>query len=158
MNIARIAGPLIAGTLAFAPARAAGAAGAAETPDLPRVAAVPGGVVVLPLETGGELPPVATLDGARAMVLRDGERWLAVVGVPLDVEPGRLELVVGRDGETTRLGFEVAPKQYAIQRLTVAPGQVDLSEADLTGAYIVTANLANANLSGTTMPDSTVHR
>jgi murein DD-endopeptidase MepM/ murein hydrolase activator NlpD len=99
--------------------------------ELPVTAAVPGGVVALPIDAPGDVPPVATLDGARVMVLRDGERWLAVVGIPLDTKPGRQELVVSRHGATSRLGFDVAPKQYATEKLTVPPGQVNLSKQDL---------------------------
>jgi len=104
---------------------------AALADDLPRTAAVPGGVVTIPIEAASGPPPVATLDGARTLVLRDGDRWLAVVGIPLAAKPGRQELVVGRGGKTERLAFEVSEKEYAVQRLKVAPGQVDLSKADL---------------------------
>ena len=109
----------------------AAAAASALTGVLPRMAAVPGGVVVLPIEGPAATVPVATLDGARTMVLRDGDRWLAVVGIPLDTKPGRQELVVSQGGRTARLGFDVAAKQYEVQRLKVAPGQVDLSKANL---------------------------
>lgn len=98
---------------------------------LPRSAAVPGGVVMIPVEAPAEARPVATLDGARVMVLPDGKRWLAVAGIPLDTKPGRHELVVGHSGRTERLAFEVAAKEYAVQRLNVAPGKVDLSKRDL---------------------------
>jgi murein DD-endopeptidase MepM/ murein hydrolase activator NlpD len=98
---------------------------------LPRTAAVPGGVVAIPIEATPGPPPVATLDGARTLVLRDGDRWLAVVGIPLTTKPGRLELVVGRGGKTERVAFDVSAKEYAVQRLKVAPGQVDLAKADL---------------------------
>ncbi len=105
---------------------------AADAPDrLPHTSAVPGGVVALPIEGPADAPPVATLDGARVMVLREDGRWLAVVGIPLDTKPGRQELVVGRGGRSLRLGFDVAAKAYDAQKLTVAPGQVDLSKRDL---------------------------
>jgi murein DD-endopeptidase MepM/ murein hydrolase activator NlpD len=58
-------------------------------------------------------------------------RWLAIVGIPLDTKPGRRELVVGQGGKSERLGFDVAAKTYDVQKLTVAPGQVDLSKHDL---------------------------
>lgn len=98
---------------------------------LPRTAAVPGGVVILPIEAPADARPVATLDGARAMVLRDGERWVAVVGIPLDTRPGRRELVVGHGGTSAKLAFEVKEKKYDVQKLKVAPSQVDLSRKDL---------------------------
>jgi murein DD-endopeptidase MepM/ murein hydrolase activator NlpD len=98
---------------------------------LPQTSAVPGGVVTLPIDAPADAQPVATLDGARAMVLRDGDQWIAVVGIPLDTKPGRQELVVGYGGTTERLPFDVAAKQYAVQKLRVAPSQVDLSKRDL---------------------------
>ena len=98
---------------------------------LPQTSAVPGGVVILPVDAPADARPVATLDGARTMVLRDGDRWIAVVGIPLDTKPGRLELVVGQGGTTERLSFDVAAKHYDVQKLKVAPGQVDLSKRDL---------------------------
>jgi murein DD-endopeptidase MepM/ murein hydrolase activator NlpD len=98
---------------------------------LPRTSAVPGGVVVLPIDAPADARPVATLDGARAMVLRDGERWVVVVGIPLGTQPGRLELVVNRGTGTERLGIDVVDKKYDVQKLKVAPSQVDLSKRDL---------------------------
>lgn len=98
---------------------------------LPRTSAVPGGVVTIPIEAPAEALPVASLDGARTLVLREEGRWLAVVGIPLDTEPGRLELVVNHGGKTERLAFDVAAKAYDVQKLKVAPGQVDLSRRDL---------------------------
>jgi len=98
---------------------------------LPRTSAVPGGVVVLPIDAPAGARPVATLDGARAMVLRDGDRWVVVVGIPLGTKPGRQELVVNHGGQTERLGFDVGGKTYDVQKLKVAPSQVDLSKKDL---------------------------
>jgi murein DD-endopeptidase MepM/ murein hydrolase activator NlpD len=92
---------------------------------------VPGGVVTLPLDvpTGGE--PLVTFNGARAMVLPHAGRWLAVIGIPLDTTPGRSEVVVREGSTTTRVGFDVAVREYAVQKLTVPSGQVNLSKADL---------------------------
>jgi len=114
---------------ALLPAVTAWAADASEA--LPRTSAVPGGVVTIPIDTAADDRPVATLDGARVLVLREDKRWIAVVGIPLDTKPGRRELVVGQGGKSERLGFDVAAKTYDVQKLTVAPGQVDLSKRDL---------------------------
>ena len=65
------------------------------------------------------------------MVIRDDDRWVAVVGIPLGTEPGPRQLVVNHSGKTLRLDFDVAAKQYGVQKLKVAPGQVDLSKRDL---------------------------
>jgi murein DD-endopeptidase MepM/ murein hydrolase activator NlpD len=114
---------------ALLPAAIARAADASDA--LPRTSAVPGGVVTIPIDAPADARPVATLDGARVLVLREDKRWLAVVGIPLDTKPGRRQLVVGQGGQSERLGFDVAAKTYDVQKLTVAPGQVDLSKRDL---------------------------
>jgi murein DD-endopeptidase MepM/ murein hydrolase activator NlpD len=68
---------------------------------------------------------------ARTMVLRDGDQWLAVIGIPLGTAPGRHSVVIQQGSVTTRVGFDVAAKEYAVQKLTVPPGQVNLSSGDL---------------------------
>ena len=99
---------------------------------LPQAALVPGGVLILPIESTAAQAPVVMLDGQRAMVLRSAGRWVAVVGLPLSEKPGHATIVVrnGTDAEKS-VGFEIADKQYVTQSLKVAPGQVDLSKEDL---------------------------
>lgn len=108
-----------------------GTAGARLPGGLPSTLSVPGGLVVLPIEAPADALPVASLDGARVMVLRDQDGWLAIVGIPLATKPGRQELVVSHGGKTGRLAFHVDAKEYDVQHLKVAPGQVDLSKRDL---------------------------
>lgn len=105
-------------------------------PVLPRARAVPGGIVLVdagPASDHGGIAPVVTLDGTRTMVVRDGDRWTAVVGVPLSQSaPARIEVVLKyRDGSERRVGVDIGSKEYATQRLRVKPGQVNLSKADL---------------------------
>jgi murein DD-endopeptidase MepM/ murein hydrolase activator NlpD len=119
--------------LATLPAAALGALNVRAQGDLlPHAAPVPGGVAILKLGTA-DTAPVARVNGERALVLRDAQEWLAVVGIPLDASPGdTLPLVIeraGRGPETLSIG--VRPKHYATQRLNVKPGQVDLSAEDL---------------------------
>ncbi|MBX3702884.1 MAG: peptidoglycan DD-metalloendopeptidase family protein [Steroidobacteraceae bacterium] len=120
---------MLAAVVALAQAQAPDSASLAGR--LPRTEAVPGGVVAIPIEGPPDAEPVVTLDGARAMVLKDADGWLAIVGIPLSARPGRHELVVGRAGATARIGFDVAAKEYAVQRLKVPPAQVDLSKENL---------------------------
>jgi murein DD-endopeptidase MepM/ murein hydrolase activator NlpD len=87
---------------------------------------VPGGVVTLPIEGPAGVEPVVTFVGARAMVLRDAGRWLAVVGIPLGTSPGPNHVVVKRGKTTARVSFDIAAKEYA-----VPPNQVNLSKSDL---------------------------
>ena len=98
---------------------------------LPRTSAVPGGVVTIPIEGPADVEPVVTFDGARAMVLRDTANWLAVVGIPLGTSPGHEQAVVKQGNAKTHVAFNIAAKEYAIQKLTVPPSQVNLSKKDL---------------------------
>jgi murein DD-endopeptidase MepM/ murein hydrolase activator NlpD len=67
----------------------------------------------------------------RVMVLADTERWRAIIGIPLSVEPGKQLVRIRRgDLQGSYRSFQVSPKKYAVQRLKVPPGQVNLSKAD----------------------------
>jgi murein DD-endopeptidase MepM/ murein hydrolase activator NlpD len=116
---------------AVAPSLAVAAASGPSS-GLPEASLVPGGVLILPIESASKQPPVVTLDGQRAMVLRSGGQWVAVVGLPLSEKPGHASVVVrdGATGEKT-VGFEITDKQYVTQSLKVAPGKVDLAKKDL---------------------------
>jgi hypothetical protein len=104
---------------------------------LPVASQVPGGVALLPL---AELPvdragaPVVSYAGQRVMLLRQHQQWLIVLGIPLDAAPGDAEVAVRRaDAKADEaLAFQIAPKEYQVQRMSVAPSKVDLSKADLT--------------------------
>ena len=98
---------------------------------LPETSAVPGGVVVLPIDVPADPEPVVTFNGARVMALRDTDRWLAVVGIPLGTAPGGSQVIVKQGSVTTRVGFDIQAKSYAVQQLTVPPSQVNLSRSDL---------------------------
>jgi len=99
---------------------------------LPQQSLVPGGVALVRIEGPVEDPPRATLGSAPVMVLREQDHWLAVVGIPIGAEPGKLEVAVTRhEALPSRIEVTVKPKQYVVQKLNVKPGMVDLSAADL---------------------------
>lgn len=104
---------------------------AATTTQLPQASLVPGGIYILPIESTSTQPPIVTLDGQRAMVLRSNTHWVAVVGLPLSEKPGHLTVLV-RDGAAPEktVGFDITDKHYVTQSLKVAPGKVDLSKED----------------------------
>jgi len=99
---------------------------------LPKPAPVPGGVARVALGPDST-PPLARFNGNRVLVVGEKAEWFAVVGIPLEAAAGsKLPLVVERAGrEASTVKFAVGRKQYAIQRLTVKPGQVELSPEDL---------------------------
>ncbi|HUF73772.1 MAG TPA: M23 family metallopeptidase [Gammaproteobacteria bacterium] len=68
----------------------------------------------------------------RVPFVRDGDRWLTVIGVDLDAEPGAHALVIEQDlgaaGTQRDTGqVIVAAKQFPTTELTVEPGYVELS-------------------------------
>jgi len=103
---------------------------------LPSASQVPGGVALLPLaalpgDSAGA--PVVSYAGQRVMLLRQPQQWLVVLGIPLDAAPGDAVVAVRRADATAdeTLAFRIEPKEYQVQRLSVAPSKVDLSKTDL---------------------------
>jgi murein DD-endopeptidase MepM/ murein hydrolase activator NlpD len=98
---------------------------------LPRERAVPGGVKILRLDAPGDSMPYVDAEGHRALVVQDGNGWIAVIGIPLSA-PLAPRVVIVRSGDGRQeLQFSIGDKHYASQSLKVAPGQVNLSRADL---------------------------
>jgi hypothetical protein len=119
----------LGGTVAGASVALASAAGPPAT-DLPHSESVPGGVRLIALPGPAGTAPVASFDQHRVMVIRRNDKWLAVVGIPLDAALGEAALTVPSGVHR----FVIGPKTYTVQRLHVAPGQVDLSTADASRA------------------------
>jgi murein DD-endopeptidase MepM/ murein hydrolase activator NlpD len=87
---------------------------------LPRSEPVPGGVAVVPLETASPTSPVAHYDNRRVMVVRHNGDWVALVGIPLTVRPGKYHLRVSPDGKPARTyAFTVRDKRYKTQYITL---------------------------------------
>jgi len=120
-TVALAAGALLLGATALG----------AEKNTLPRQSLVPGGVALVPIAGAASAPPKVALGDGPVMVLRQADRWLAVVGIPLSTEPGPLKLSAqSADGADLGIVLDVTPKQYVVQRLKVAPGMVNLSPED----------------------------
>ena len=77
---------------------------------------VPGGVAVLNLGNPAQAPKVRYQGKPVLTVREDGQRWIAIVGIPLSVAPGTQQVEVD-DGR--RLTFQVGAKHYAEQRITI---------------------------------------
>src|SRR6185295_8701820 len=89
VRIARLAGVLGALFLASA---------AHAQPELPEAAAVPGGGVILDVGPTSDPAPEVRYNDHRVMLLADTERWRAIIGIPVSVEPGK-QLVRIRRGD-----------------------------------------------------------
>jgi len=99
---------------------------------LPRPSQVPGGIARLSLGTAVARPVARTVDSdVPLLVVGDAVEWVALVGIALAAAPGEARIAVATpDGSQRQIAYTVSPKQYASQRLKVAPGTVDLSPAD----------------------------
>ena len=108
-----------------------GLTGEAVAQSLPEARHSPGGVVLLDLGPSAE-PPQVLSQGRPVLVLATAGGWTAVLGIPLTAKPGPAVVELLRSGAAPAgLNYQIQPHAYAEQRLTVKPGQVDLSAKDL---------------------------
>jgi murein DD-endopeptidase MepM/ murein hydrolase activator NlpD len=100
---------------------------------LPEHHAVPGGVAVIKLDTSAKQAPIVHYGDNRIMVVREGQHWYAVVGIPLTTKPGNHHIRVQEQVPPPyKVGFGVKNKQYATQRLTIKnKRKVNPNAADL---------------------------
>ena len=99
---------------------------------LPQQSLVPGGVALINVGPATQAAPVVTVRGRRVLTVADQGHWVAVLGLPLSTKPGKLSVdVQPLQGPHSQHSVTVVDKRYVEQRLTVAPGQVDLAPADL---------------------------
>jgi len=99
---------------------------------LPKQSLVPGGVALIPVGPSTAAAPVVTVRGRRVLTMADQGHWVAVLGLPLSTKPGKVSVdVQPLHGAASQRSVTVVDKRYVEQRLTVAPGQVDLAPADL---------------------------
>lgn len=95
---------------------------------LPREAAVPGGVAIVPLGAADQPRPEATFNGRNVLVTQSEDQWLALVGLGLSTQAGTYHVESGDQ----RIAFQVAGKSYPEQRLTVSnPRHVTPNADDL---------------------------
>ncbi|RYZ01103.1 MAG: M23 family peptidase, partial [Comamonadaceae bacterium] len=130
-NLNRRAAVLGTAALLTLPARHAAAVNARADVVWPHASQVPGGVARLSLGPAAARP-AAFAGEVPLLVIGDAIEWTALVGIPLATAPGDARIAVpAAPGQPARdIAYTVAAKQYREQRLTVAPGKVDLSPED----------------------------
>lgn len=100
---------------------------------LPRESAVPGGIVILPLAPAASARPVARFQDKPVTVVAENGLWQAVIGVPLDAQPGTHRLLVTQNDKQKSLIFDIRDKQYPTQHITIKdkrkvnPNQYDMN-------------------------------
>ena len=78
----------------------------------------PGGVAVLDLGTDAPQAPSVHYRDHPVMVLKDSDqRWIALVGIGLDVKPGVQSVVLGSGANQGSLPFTVNPREYKSQHI-----------------------------------------
>jgi len=90
---------------------------------LPTHKPIPGGVAIIPIENSSlkqEVAPFVTYNKRRAMVVKEKDTWLAVIGIGLTAKTGRHAIKVKpKGGIPYTQHFIVKPMKYKSQYLTV---------------------------------------
>ncbi|MEK7304192.1 MAG: peptidoglycan DD-metalloendopeptidase family protein [Pseudomonadota bacterium] len=102
------------------------------TAELPQSSPVPGGIAIIAVGPDSAQTPLIQFQQQRVLVVRANGMWQAVVGLPLSLDTGEQKLDISERGATRTLAFQVLPKQYETQYLTLAnKRQVDPTAEDL---------------------------
>lgn len=89
---------------------------------------VPGGVAVIDLGDGAQAPRATYRDRPLLTLREDSRHWIAIVGIPLSIEPGPQRIEA--DGQP--IAFQVGPRHYREQHITLKnKRQVNPNPADL---------------------------
>lgn len=81
---------------------------------------VPGGIAIVAIAPEGASPPLVRFQEQRVLLVRANGMWQAVVGLPLSLNAGEQYLDISDRAATRTLAFQVLPKHYDTQYLTLA--------------------------------------
>jgi murein DD-endopeptidase MepM/ murein hydrolase activator NlpD len=85
---------------------------------LPRESRVPGGIAYVDLPAAPKAP-IVKFEGRECVVIKRGDRWAAVVGIPLATAPGIQKIIVQSSKGSSEIAFQVKSKKYRTQYLTI---------------------------------------
>lgn len=86
---------------------------------LPEQLAVPGGIVKIGVGHARNPAPRVFYNDRRVLVTKDGDEWLALVGIPLTASPGSKQINIKVKNQTSTKSFTVVDKAYPAQHLTI---------------------------------------
>lgn len=87
---------------------------------LPQTLAVPGGVVVITLDADANEPaPKVFFKEKPVLVTQYQQRWYALVGIPLDAQPGVQRITIDDGMSRSSQIFDIADKQYPTQHINI---------------------------------------
>lgn len=99
---------------------------------MPQHSPWPGGVAVIDAGPADAGRPIALFNGRQVLIVEHGGRWTAIVGIPLEQEPGALIVTLrSASGEEQTPEIEVLAHAYREQRLTVSQQYVEPEPAEL---------------------------
>ena len=93
--------------------------GIASAITLPQQSAVPGGVVIVPLNLISDSKPSVKYHKRQVMVVKQEQQWLAVVGISLSAKIGKQTLVVTSADKISKVSFDIADNSYPTQHIEI---------------------------------------
>ena len=100
---------------------------------LPRQAAIPGGVVIVPLSVDTMVKPKVRYRDRQVAVVQYERKWVAIVGVPLSAKIGAQTLSILQNGKTSKTLFYIEGKAYPTQHITIKDKRkVNPNKLDMT--------------------------
>ncbi len=90
------------------------------SPQFPEASPVPGGIAIIALDALDKPAPQVWFGKYRVLVRANGNRWEAVVGLPLSTKPGIHRIrIKPASGQPYTREFSVAAKKYKEQHITI---------------------------------------
>lgn len=100
---------------------------------LPTQAAIPGGVVIVPLSVDTMVKPKVMYRDRQVAVVQYERKWVAIVGVPLSAKIGAQTLSILQNGKTSKTLFYIEGKTYPTQHITIKDKRkVNPNKLDMT--------------------------
>ncbi len=100
---------------------------------LPEQLAVPGGLIKLPVAEVSQPSPTVFFNNNRVALFKGKNYWLALVGIPLSLNPSEHTIIIKSADKSRELSFNISDKDYPAQYLTIKKKRMvsGFTDADL---------------------------